>query len=111
MRTVKLDVGGDTFGNLRHDMNIMLQKLIGRMDGYGVNEASMNVKINVEKTQTLEGPTIVIEYQISNAVAIKEKIGDRFGGDCALERSPMGEYYLRVTGEQTDMFGEGADEE
>lgn len=111
MRTVKLDVGGVSFGNMRFDMNVMLQKLLGRMDAYGTNEASMTVKINVTKTQTIDGPMVDFEYKISNAVQVKEQITDKIYNGCELERSPMGEYYLRVTAEQTDMFGEGADEE
>lgn len=43
----KLDFDSDTFENMKHDMNFVLQRLLGNMIEKQSNEGSMTIKIDV----------------------------------------------------------------
>ena len=43
----KLDFDSNTFENMKHDMNFVLQRLLGNMIEKQSNEGSMTIKIDV----------------------------------------------------------------
>ena len=45
----KLDFDSNTFENMKHDMNFVLQRLLGNMIEKQSNEGSMTIKIDVNR--------------------------------------------------------------
>ena len=48
----KLDFDSNTFENMKHDMNFVLQRLLGNMIEKQSNEGSMTIKIDVTMVKT-----------------------------------------------------------
>lgn len=51
----KLDFDSNTFENMKHDMNFVLQRLLGNMIEKQSNEGSMTIKIDVRVLHDLYG--------------------------------------------------------
>ena len=86
----KLDFDSDTFENMKHDMNFVLQRLLGNMIEKQSNEGSMTIKIDVTMVKefipnydpNIKGESREISKpQFKHKVTSAVKITDEKGGN------------------------------
>lgn len=86
----RLDFDSDTFEDMKHDMNFVLQRLIGNMQEKGTNEGSMTLKIDVTMVKEfipnydpdVQGETREISKpQFKHKVTSAVKINDEKSGN------------------------------
>ena len=86
----KLDFDSDTFENMKHDMNFVLQRLLGNMIEKQSNEGSMTIKIDVTMVKefipnydpNIKGESRKISKpQFKHKVTSAVKITDEKGGN------------------------------
>lgn len=87
-----LDFDSDTLGNVKRDMNFVLQRLIGNMMEKGSTNGSLTLKIDVSFTQEyipnydpkVEGESRKInkpsfKHKVTSTVQITDKKGRQYG--------------------------------
>lgn len=92
-----LDFDSDTFEDMKHDMNFVLQRLIGNMQEKGTNEGSMALKIDVTMVNEfipnydpdIEGETRKIskpqfKHKVTSAVKINDEKSGTFNNEMEL---------------------------
>lgn len=65
----KLDFDSNTFENMKHDMNFVLQRLLGNMIEKQSNEGSMTIKIDVTMVRSLSRTTTRISRESPGRLA------------------------------------------
>ena len=114
-----LDFDSDTFCDMKHDMNFVLQRLMGSMMEKGSNEGSMTVKIDVDMINEwipnydpdIQGETRKVsrpqfKYKVSSTVKIDDSVSGNMNNELEMVMDDNGEYILRpVSGtQQRSMF-------
>jgi hypothetical protein len=108
---MNIDMQSDTFGDLKRDMGIGINALLRNMQEYGVDEASMTVKLtillsdySVEKNgQSRPATKPIFKHKVSYTVQAKNEIEGKLYGDFALESNGNGMYQLVPMSEQLRM--------
>lgn len=65
----KLDFDSNTFENMKHDMNFVLQRLLGNMIEKQSNEGSMTIKIDVTMVKEFSRTTTRISRESPGRLA------------------------------------------
>lgn len=73
----KLDFDSNTFENMKHDMNFVLQRLLGNMIEKQSNEGSMTIKIDVTMVKEFI-PNYDPKKMISEMVETRDRIQNEF---------------------------------
>lgn len=92
-----LDFDSDTFGEMKKDMNFVLQRLIGNMQEKGTNEGSMTLKIDVTmvkefipnydpdiKGESREVSKPQFKHKVTSAVKINDEKSGSFNNEMEL---------------------------
>ena len=90
----KLDFDSDTFENMKHDMNFVLQRLLGNMIEKQSNEGSMTIKIDVTmvkefipnydpniKGESRETSKPQFKHKVTSAVKITDEKGGNLNNE------------------------------
>lgn len=93
----RLDFDSDTFGDMKRDMNFVLQRLIGNMREKGTDEGSMTLKIDVTMVRefvpnydpNIEGKTREcskpqFKHKVTSAVKINDEMSGSFNNEMEL---------------------------
>lgn len=107
----KLDFDSDTFENMKHDMNFVLQRLLGNMIEKQSNEGSMTIKIDVTMVKefipnydpNIKGESREISKpQFKHKVTSAVKITDEKGGNLNNEMEMVMDEEKPAETEKTD---------
>lgn len=95
----KLDFDSDTFENMKHDMNFVLQRLLGNMIEKQSNEGSMTIKIDVTmvkefipnydpniKGESREISKPQFKHKVTSAVKITDEKGGNLNNEMEMVR-------------------------
>jgi hypothetical protein len=109
-----LSMNGDTFEDLKNDMDTIINRTIGNMEMKGAEDATITVKIsvNIEKanvpcaTGAKEIVRPTFRHDISSVMQVKDKVSGQLCGDYELMYDiETGTYYMRhVDDGQIDLF-------
>lgn len=103
----KLDFDSNTFENMKHDMNFVLQRLLGNMIEKQSNEGSMTIKIDVTMVKefipnydpNIKGESREISKpQFKHKVTSAVKITDEKGGNLNNEMEMVSGRYASASG-------------
>ena len=107
-----LDFDGDTFDQMKVDMNFVLQRLLNNMLEKGSDEGTMTIKINVmivrnnipggdNETKHINKP--IFEHKVTSVVKINDEKSGKYDSKMELVMNEDGVYELRPIQGQAQM--------